>query len=288
MGKKNLSLKLYTLQKPQDRKLKLIDEKLMQPVFRGVLLGPTNSGKSTYIKNVLFNGAWKYNKYFDEIYVWIGSLDDLEEMKDLAHEHKLNKKMEFYQTFDNSEIKDLFTEIENDRARINRILFIFDDQACNEITKHTKTNVIDEIWMRGRHLGISCIVSTQKYKILNQNVRQLNLSHLIVFQGVNKTDYEHVLQEHAGQLEEHQFRKIMDSQLQKKYDFIIINYQKELNEGRFQNKNFQYIPVNANANVTSINAKNDTEKNDNGNSDTEKNGISDTEDNGNLDTATQK
>ena len=59
-----INYKIFSIQQPEDYKLKNIPEQLPKPVFRIVLIGHSGSGKSQFINNILFNNSWGYNKYF--------------------------------------------------------------------------------------------------------------------------------------------------------------------------------------------------------------------------------
>lgn len=220
-----LSFKLYSVEKPLDYKLKFVNESLPQPVFRTVLQGPSGSGKSSIIKNILFNPTWGYNKYFDENYCFQGSLDDVDELKQLTAHHN-RKNISIQQKFDDYIVKRLFDEIEVDNSKKthkSRCLFIFDDQATAGLTNRGKTNIIDTLACRGRHACCSYIISTQKYKLLNNNVRALNCTHLFVFAGTNSTDLEAIAEEHNSKYNKEQMMELFRKNLDKKYSFIVID-----------------------------------------------------------------
>jgi len=221
----SLSFKLYSVEKPLDSKLKFINEALPKPIFRIILQGCSGSGKSSLIKNILFNPTWGYNRYFSENYLWINSLDDIDELKQLCS-HYNTKNISIQQKFDNYAVNRLYDEIERDNAKRtfkSRVLMVYDDQATDNITNKTKTNAIDRIFCNGRHANISCIISTQKYKLLNNNIRCLNCTHLFVFSGTNASDLESISQEHCVKYNKEQMMDIFRKYLDKKYSFVVID-----------------------------------------------------------------
>lgn len=224
---------VYDNKQMKDSKMKCINPLLPQPTkgaFRWVLLGPSGSGKSTLIKNVMFNDAWGYNKYFDEIYAFIGSLDDVIDLKTEVIKRDLTDQIAVQQKFVNSDVQNLFEEIEVDNSKSKektRVLFIFDDQVTNGLTNKGKTNIIDTLYVRGRHALCSIIVSTQKYKLLNNNVRQLNLSYLTIYEGTNSTDLEAVSEEHNGTKTPKSFLSRLRTQLVNQYDTVTLDYNRQ-------------------------------------------------------------
>jgi ABC-type arginine transport system ATPase subunit len=90
-------LELFEISHADDSKINLIKENLPKPykgALRWVLLGPSTAGKSTLIKNVLYNIKWGYDKYFDEFYVFCGSMDDCHEMRQLRAKYENYSKVQ--------------------------------------------------------------------------------------------------------------------------------------------------------------------------------------------------
>ena len=222
-----------------DTKLSLIDDKWPKPSFRWLMVGATESGKSNIIKNVLFNYNLGYNSYFDEIYIFSGSLGDVKEYTRLSIEHNLTKKMRIWQKFDNDGIKALIDDIEHGEANKKdkaRILIVFDDQICNGMSKRHSQTVTDELLIRGRHIRLSVIISTQAMILgINQNIRQLNTSHITVLANTNIRELETIAKEHAGKYQPDELMSLMRSGLKKTYNFVTIDrtgavYDKDFNE----------------------------------------------------------
>ena len=175
----------------------------------------------------------------------MGSLDDVFELNSLVQSYGLQDKVMINQTFINEDVKELFDDIEKDcmKPKAPKVLMIFDDQITNNISQKSSLNMIDQIFIRGRHCNISCIISTQKYKSLNNNVRQLNISHLTVFNGTNKTDIEAIAEEHSNSLSKEEMINLMSDQLQNKYSFMTVSYQNDINN-RFLDNKFNIININ--------------------------------------------
>ena len=227
-----------------DARTRVINPMLPQPTkgaLRWVLLGPSMAGKSTIIKNVLFNDKWGYNKYFDEIYAFIGSLGDVADLKTEVHKRGLTDDICVQHKFNNDDVENLFDQIElaNSKAtNKSRVLFIFDDQITNGLSSKSKPNIIDTLYVRGRHALCSVIISTQKYRLLNNNVRQLNVTYLTIFEGTNSADLEAVSAEHNGTKTPKQLLAILRSKLTSKYDTLTIDYNRQ---GLLLNTKFEPI-----------------------------------------------
>ena len=235
-----LKIELYESEKLQDYKLKYINNALPQPVFRWIFSAPSNSGKSTLIKNILFNKNFGYKYYFDEIYAFIGSLDDVLELDNLVKSNDLENKICISNVFDEYKLNELYNNLEKDNSKRKskiRSLFIFDDMITNNICNRTKMNIIDKIFIQGRHIQASVIITTQKYKALNNNIRQLNATHLTVFSGTQQTDLEQISEEHSNTKSKEQLQEIFKNNLDRKFNFITID-NKNFN---VRNQNFEVI-----------------------------------------------
>jgi hypothetical protein len=222
-----MEVKIFNHNKKPDTKVNFIANGLPKPkngALRWILLGPTGSGKSNIIKNVLYHKEWRYvspngKGYFDEVYAFMGSLDDVEELKQLTKKYRLEDTISVHNEYDDNLVRKLYRDIEEENSQLisegkepSRVLFIFDDQVCNNLSRIGKLTCIDRIFIQGRHAFISTIISTQKAKMLNQNMRVLNVSHFTVFHGTNSYDLNTVSQEHNGNLTPDEFRKILNEQ----------------------------------------------------------------------------
>lgn len=234
-----VDIKLFEIEKQEDKKMKFINPLLPKPPFRWLFVGFSGSGKSTIIKNVCFNDKF-YKKYFDEIYFFTGSLDDVDEMNKLIKKNRMAKKMKVVgPPLNLTAIEQLYKSIEEDNlTKKNKIrtLFIFDDLITSNAFNGRKLNIIDKIFVQGRHANISCILSTQKYKSLNPNLRNINCTALTVF-GSNVAELQAIAEEHSNHLTKDELLKILKQAQEKKYNSITINYTNDI-QNRFLNNKF--------------------------------------------------
>lgn len=254
-------LKVFNTLKNNDVQAKTIPIDFMKPPFRCVVVGYSGSGKTNVVKNILFNKDWGYNSYFDQIFVFCGSSDDVREYQRYAlktnvpvwNEKKedyyksikinLSEKMLIEQNTSPEDVKDLIMELEENDLNNESSLFVFDDMIVDKLLKNTTTmNVLDEIFVRGRHIGkgISVIITTQKLRAVKQNLRFTNSTHLIVFHGLSPFDLDIVVKENSGYLSAEAFKELYNYNVDKKYRFIIIH--QKGSAGRYiQNDRFDWI-----------------------------------------------
>ena len=236
-------IKLFDIHRNEDSRIRHINPKLIYPknsALRWILLGNTGCGKSTIIKNVLFNTDWGYMKYYDEVYYFIGSLDDYVELSQFIKRYKMGNKVMLTTRMNMDEIKKLLDEIEQSNIKSpnpSNSLFIFDDKICDNLSSSYKQNVIDELFIRGRHARISCIISTQKYKSISQNLRTLNCSALTLFFGTGKIDIENVAEEYSNHLTKKEMIQLINNNVRQPHDFITFDKVKN----RILNSNFDEI-----------------------------------------------
>jgi|SRR6056297_1481708 len=255
---------IYKPSKLDDMKAKYINSSLPKPPFRMVLVGQTGSGKTQLIMNMLFSKGF-YRDYFEQIYVWCGSADDCEEYERISEEKKYriwnDDKEMFYKTkkedmsekvsvskgVDEDDLLELLDSLESEPITDDdATLWVFDDMIVSKLLQSKgRMNVLDEAFIRGRHIGrgLSLLISTQKYRQLNQNMRTTNTSHLVIYHGISKLDLQAISQESSGILSPEQFNRMFNDVVNKKYKFLIIFLRNEPDK-MFMNSQFKFIDIN--------------------------------------------
>lgn len=230
----------------KDKKAKFLKPNLPHPVFRWILLGSSGSGKTNLLKNIVFNKKeFGYGSYFDEIYAWIGNKDDYDFFKKKIKQRNI-KNIKLFREFNADRLKELWNEIkqdeeeeEEDNEEPNRILFIFDDMILQGISNRAKFGVLDDIFIRGRHFGLSLIISTQKYSMLNQNMRKDNCTNISVFYPMNEEELKTIWQENITSVNKKDFLKCFLNHCSKKYSFLNIDKMNPL--GQLKDEEFTAI-----------------------------------------------
>lgn len=251
-------IEIYDVKKNRDNKLRYIPKHLPQPPTRIVATGYSGSGKTNVIKNIIFNPKMGYCHYFDLIFVICGSLDDIAEYerwgkktkcvykdKGKTKELKMIHKLVIKDGISIDEFNELLSQLEHmEDFNDKRILFVLDDMIVSNLLKNTTTlSPLDTIFVRGRHItqyGLSCIISTQKYNQVKQNLRTINATQQILFHGLPTHQLNLIASEISGGYSENDFKEIYQKYTREKYSFIIVNL-KEAKEKYIQDKNFNYI-----------------------------------------------
>jgi hypothetical protein len=245
--------------KSDDKKIKVIPKRLPQPVFRMLLVGYSGSGKSNLIKNILFNTKWGYNAYFDNIIVICGSADDVSEYRRLAKKTKVpmwwEEKEKFYkskkedlidkmvitQSATETDLKEIVMELEENNDDENSTLIVLDDMIVDVLFRNkVRPNVIDELYVRGRHLGkgVSIVISTQRYLMISQNIRFTNGTQLVLYNGLSPMDIATIATETGYEYEE--LLALIEKLIPEKFMFFVLNL-KASREKMIQDGNFKYV-----------------------------------------------
>ena len=176
-----------------------LDDRLPPHPSRVVILGSTGSGKSSWIYTALKD--WYQTKgkpYYDVVMLFSPTM-----RYDTAWQ--TIPKVEIYgmsgwQEWLTNWIAE-YEQIQEERVKRGfrkfRALCVFDDAVTKGISSHGRMGILDEVWVRGRNIGISCWIASQKFRKLNDNIRSLNVSHLVVY-SVQRSEVDAVAEEHAN------------------------------------------------------------------------------------------
>lgn len=257
----DIELKVYHPLHNDDNKIKIIPKRLPHPVFRMLLVGYSGSGKSNLIKNVLFNNKWGYNAYFDNIIVICASADDVGEYRRIAKQTKVpmwwDEKQKFYkskkedlfdkmvitQSADEMDLKEIITELEEDSEKELSTLIVLDDMIIDKLFRNkVRPNIIDELYVRGRHIGrgVSVIISTQRYLMISQNVRFTNSTQLVLYNGLSPVDIQTIASETGYEYDD--MIELINKLIPEKFMFFVLNL-KASREKMIQDGKFRYVKL---------------------------------------------
>jgi len=159
--------------------------------FRSIILGPSGSGKSILLQNMILN---IYRNCFSRIYIFSPSIDvdatwsPVKKYIEDEMELKGSDKEKFY--FDHYDPEDLKQIIDtqhkvieymkkHNHKKLYSILVVVDDFADDpRFSRHSK--LLHALYTRGRHNSMSVITSTQKFTALSPIIR-VNATQLFVY-----------------------------------------------------------------------------------------------------------
>ncbi len=149
--------------------------------------------------------------------------------------------------YKDEEMNELYDDIEkdeeNEKNEKNNILFIFDDMILNNISNTNKKNTIDKIFIQGRHINASIIISTQKFTSLNLNMRICNLSVITIFSSTNRKEIEQVVEDHSFNIKKEVLLEYIIDYLNSNYKSITILTTVFDNKLRYKDTNFKYLDL---------------------------------------------
>ena len=208
-----------------------IDKRLPQPNFRTLMIAPSYVGKTNLILNLLIDHykdmkVYIFSKSFKNDSIW-DNIDIDEEF--------------VFDTFDEPAIREILKEQEglkqkhkNDLTKIPKLLFIIDDMVSDIVD--SRSNIILELFFRGRHYVLSTILTSQAYKGLPSKIR-LNGSDIILFPQSSETEVDAIAQENAyGGMSKKHFTKLFNhATTYEDFSFMYINRRAPLGQ-KFRRK----------------------------------------------------
>lgn len=194
---------------------------LPQPPFSMSIIGPSRSGKSNLIKNLLLRKellakVWKPKN----IFIFCQSIhlnDDYELFDEEVHK---------YDKWDEDVVQAIYDESSNiiktfGKKRLPPILIICDD--CFDDAKFTRSKALQTLFFRGRHLNISLIMSGQKYSSLPRGCR-LNTTDLICFRPYNENELDFIIDETCSKRKKREREEKLNEIYKIPYSFIYYDF----------------------------------------------------------------
>jgi stress-induced morphogen len=201
---------------------------------RSVILGPSGSGKSILLQNMILN---IYRNCFSRIYIFSPSIDVdstwLPVKKYIEDEMELKEsdKEKFY--FDHYDPDELQNIIDTQHKVIEymkkkghnkmySILVVVDDFADDpRFSRHSK--LLHALYTRGRHNSMSTITSTQKFTALSPIIR-VNATQLFIYRLRNYTDLQTFIDEVSALLKDKKtLLEIYSLATEQPYSFLYVN-----------------------------------------------------------------
>lgn len=188
---------------------------LLPHSIRCIITGPSNSGKTNVLFNLLFD---EKGLVFENIYVFSKSLYQAK-YKFLAK--VLPKEIGYFPYDDNALV------INPNEAKPNSIM-IFDDIACE---KHDN---IRNFFTMGRHNNIDTFYLGQTYSRIPKQLIRDNTNFIIVFKQ-DEMNLRHIYNDHVNtDMPFETFRTLCGKAWNHRYGFLVLDKDRDKEKGRYR------------------------------------------------------
>ena len=180
-----------------------------------------------------------YRDVFERVYVFSPSInhDSIWEpvKKYVKDKLKVNTDKEqcFFEDYHGSDLMkiiDTQTKVtkymkEQKQKNLYNILIVLDDIADSpEIARHNK--LLQSLYVRGRHAGISVITASQKSFILHPVIR-VNATQLFIFRLRNQKELDNIVEELSALADKHTILDIYKMATAEDHNFLYVNLMKK-------------------------------------------------------------
>ena len=200
---------------------------------RAILLGPSGSGKSILLQNMILD---IYKNCFERIYIMSPSINvDFQTWqpvkKHIQQDLNLIETAEDPFYFSEYNPTALYNILETQRKivehqkkqnhkKLYQILIVVDDFAdAPEFSRHS--TLLHSLFTRGRHSQISTIVATQKFTALHPIIR-VNASELYVFRLRNYLDLQTFIDEVSAMADRNLILQLYTIATEEPYSFLFV------------------------------------------------------------------
>ena len=201
---------------------------------RSVFLGPSGTGKTNLICNLLLN---HYRGCFEKIYIWSPTLpvdktwDSVKEYckKELKQTETKQDKYFFdsYNPEDMQKVIDTqFKVVEYMKnqgyKKLYSICIIIDDFVDNAKFCHSNNSLLNTLFIKGRHMCISTLCTTQKFRCLSSIIRT-QITEIYVFPLRNNSDLEAFVEEVSAVYDKKKILELYRIATSQPYHFLYVN-----------------------------------------------------------------
>ena len=198
--------------------------------IRAIVLGPSGSGKSILIQNMILD---IYKDCFSRIYIFSPSIDvdfqTWQPVKDWINKNISNNDEEqfYFNNFDEEALSNIIStqkkiieyQKKHEHKKLFSILIVIDDYADNFKVSHHPS--IKGLFTKSRHSQISVIVGSQKFRALS-NIIRVNASDLYVFKLRNYSDLQAFLDEVAAIAPKDVILEMYNLAVEEPYSFLTV------------------------------------------------------------------
>lgn len=202
---------------------------LPQHPFNMLIVGQTNTGKTSYLLNLILRRFIEYDKiYLYSKHLHQPKMEMLVNAFDEIYDKTEDDILEVSNTLDDCITPE---DIPEDSGQS---VIIWDDMIGER-----DLSVVEDWFVRARHANTSCIFISQIYMKVPRPIR-LN-THYFVFYGTpNRRELNIIYQENGYNLPKEEFIKRFNQATKIKYNFFLIDNKTTMPELQYR-KNFDYI-----------------------------------------------
>ena len=219
--------------------------------MRSMLVGPSGSGKTVLLTNMILD---IYKGCFSRIYIWSPSIEvnsTWKPVKDYIRDHIKPGDREkcYFDSYDPAELEQVINtqkkvidyQKEQKHKDLYQILIVIDDFA-DDLNFTRKSQLLHQLYIRGRHQCILTITSTQVYKAISPFVRK-RITQLFVFRLRNYGDLEARIDELSAVYDTKTLHQLFRIATDKTHSFLYINLMQPNKEDMFYlNFNSKLMP----------------------------------------------
>ena len=170
------------------------------PGANGCFLAPSGMGKTTTLISMLLG---PYKACFDEVHVYSPSVeldsawDPVKEWAKGLKAASFNSEWDegkLHETLDQQREKIRVLKAAKSKKHLPQVLVIIDDFADRWDVMHRAATILTTLFIRGRHMGCSCWISSQKLTAIS-SVARVNFRFLCVWRLRNQKEIYALLEE---------------------------------------------------------------------------------------------
>ena len=200
---------------------------------RALVLAPGGGGKTTMLTRLITDKRF-YGGKFARIY-WISptaTVDPgLDGLRDYVEKiQPQDSDPTFRDEFDPEQVQRIIDRAKQvtehmkksgDKRRFGTLI-VLDDLADNPAAVHKCGGLLETLYVRGRHFGISTFVLAQKLKLISPCVR-VNLTALFVFRLRNMGDLKAMVEEYSAVADPQKILEMYRRRVQRPFGFFYID-----------------------------------------------------------------
>lgn len=219
---------------------------------RSLILGPSGTGKSVLLANMVLD---IYRDCFEKIYIFSPSIfidNTWEPVKAYAKEklNQLEPSEYYFSEYDPDEMQKIIDlqykvidyQKSNKERNLFQILIIIDDFADQPQFVHSSNSLLNTLYIRGRHLAISTITTSQSYKAISSIIRK-NITEIYIFRLRNFFDLQAFIEELSAIYEKEVLYELYKMATSKPYAFLYVNLMAKSVENMFYDSlKFKLVP----------------------------------------------